>query len=92
MPKRRTKSGPVAPFRSAAPKPEPPPAPAPKPAVPWWKEPAKLSALVVAVLVVVELAGRSRLPPKIVGYIDPLILFFGALSIVLSIMRRWENR
>ncbi|HEV2263029.1 MAG TPA: hypothetical protein VGR79_00695 [Stellaceae bacterium] len=72
-----------------------PPAPvrkAPKPTGPWWKDPLKLSALAMVILVVIELAAGSHLPPKIVSYLDPLILFLGVLSIVLSIIRRWENR
>ena len=90
MPKRRRKSGPI-----VLPDEPEPPAPvrkAPKPAVPWWRDPPKLSALVLVILVVIELAGGSHLPPKIATYLDPLILFFGVLSIVLSLIRRWENR
>lgn len=90
MPKRRRKSGPVA--LSSVPAQPDPPRKAPKPAVPWWKDPLKLSALVLAILVVVEVAGASHLPPKLVGYLDPLILFFALLSVVLSIMRRMEKR
>jgi len=74
------------------PEPPEPARPAPKPAVPWRRDPPKLSALVLVILVVVELVGGSRLPPKIVSYMDPLILFFGVLSVVLSLIRRWENR
>ena len=66
--------------------------PAPKPPVPWWKDPLKLSALVLVVLVVIEIAGASRLPSKVVTFLDPLIFFFGALSVVLSVMRRMDKR
>ncbi len=92
MPKRRRKSGRIeAPSDVAEPQPEPA-RPAPKPTVPWWKDPLKLSALAMVILVVIELAAGSHLPPRIVTYLDPLILFLGVLSIVLSIIRRWENR
>jgi hypothetical protein len=92
MPKRRRKTGRVeAPLDVAEPQPEPAQR-APKPAIPWWKDPLKLSALAMVILVVIELGAGSHLPPKIVSYLDPLILFLGVLSIVLSIFRRWENR
>ncbi|MGB8182444.1 MAG: hypothetical protein WCF13_08745 [Stellaceae bacterium] len=92
MPKRRRKSGRIeAPLADVEPQPEPA-RPALKPAVPWWKDPLKLSALAMVILVVIELGAGSHLPPKIVSYLDPLILFFGVLSIVLSIMRRFQNR
>ncbi|HYL48765.1 MAG TPA: hypothetical protein VET84_05315 [Stellaceae bacterium] len=92
MPKRRRKTGRVeAPLDVAEPQPEPARS-APKPAVPWWKDPLKLSALAMVILVVIELGAGSHLPPKIVSYLDPLILFLGVLSVVLSIFRRWENR
>ncbi|HYL34109.1 MAG TPA: hypothetical protein VEU53_13295 [Stellaceae bacterium] len=92
MPKRRRKSGRVETSLDVG-EPQPEPArPAPKPAVPWWKDPLKLSALAMVILVVIELGAGSRLPPKIVSYLDPLILFLGVLSVVLSIIRRLENR
>jgi len=92
MPKRRRKSGRIeAPSDVAEPQPEPA-RPAPKPAIPWWKDPLKLSALAMVILVVIELAAGSHLPPRIVTYLDPLILFVGVLAVVLSLMRRWENR
>ncbi len=92
MPKRRRKSGRTeAPSDVAEPQAEPA-RPAPKPAVPWWKDPPKLSALALVILVVIELGAGSHLSPKIVSYLDPLILFLAVLSIVLSIIRRWENR
>ncbi|MGH6977332.1 MAG: hypothetical protein ACREED_09920 [Stellaceae bacterium] len=92
MPKRRRKSGRIdAPPDVAEPQAEPA-RPAPKPPVPWWKDPLKLSALAMVILVVIDLGAGSHLPPKIVSYLDPLILLLGVLSIVLSIMRRWENR
>lgn len=90
MPKRRRKSGSV--VLPAEPEPPAPVRKTPKPAVPWWRDPPKLSALAMVILVVIELGAGSRLPPKIVTYLDPLILFFGVLSVVLSLIRRWENR
>ncbi|HKR18917.1 MAG TPA: hypothetical protein VJS41_02120 [Stellaceae bacterium] len=93
MPKRRRKSGRIeAPLDDVA---EPQVEPArrvPKPRGPWWKDPPKLAGLAMVILVVVDLGAGSHLPPKIVSYIDPLILFVGVLAVVLSLMRRWENR
>ncbi len=63
-----------------------------KPAVPWWKDAAKLSALVLVVLLVIKLAAASHLPPNVAGYLDPLIFFLIVLSIVLSVMRRMGKR
>jgi len=91
MPKRRRKSGPVV----LPAEPDEPPVPvrkAPRPKGPWWKDPAKLAGLAMVVLVVIDLGAGSHLPPKIVSYLDPLILFVGVLAVVLSLMRRWENR
>ena len=66
--------------------------PASKPAVPWWKDAAKLSTLVLVVLLVIKLAAASHLPPSVTGYLDPLIFFLIVLSIVLSVMRRMGKR
>lgn len=90
MPKRRRKSGPV--VLPTEPEPPAPVRKAPKPIGPWWKDPLKLLALAMVILVVIELGAGSYLPHKIVTYLNPLILFLGVLSIVLSIIRRWENR
>ncbi|MDE1904396.1 MAG: hypothetical protein KGI46_11105 [Alphaproteobacteria bacterium] len=90
MPKRRRKSGPV--VLPDEPEPPAPVGKVPKPKIPWWKDPAKLAGLAMVILVVIDLGAGSHLPPKIVSYLDPLILFVGVLAVVLSLMRRWENR
>jgi hypothetical protein len=64
----------------------------PKPTVPWWKDAAKLSTLLLLVLLAIKLAGASYLPPNVAGYLDPLIFFLIVLSIVLSVMRRMGKR
>jgi len=93
MPKRRRKSGRIgAPLDDGAEPQSEPVHRAPKPKGPWWKDPPKLAGLAMVILVVIDLGVGSHLPPKIESYLDPLILFVGVLAVVLSVMRRWENR
>ncbi|MGH7012973.1 MAG: hypothetical protein ACREEL_02270 [Stellaceae bacterium] len=48
--------------------------------------------MALVILVAVEIAGASRLPSRVVSVLDAVIFFFGALSVVLSVMRRMEKR